>query len=292
MKKKVIVFLVAFVLAIAATGHLISLYAAPFTDVTTDYAREAIERWADKGVIQGRSGRTFDPYATATRAEFAAMLTRIMGYQQMAPLGTFTDIPNGQGENAYILRVAAAGVFEKGGAFRPNDPITRVEAAVAFSIALGLDTTSTLPTHFVDNAQFTNAERGAIRAAYDAGIINGHPIGQGQFAFGPHNNIIRKHLALMFDNAFSVDVLNWPVPVSALGVYFNYMVDNTTLGEFITLIIIEPRADVMRPPASYTFLVNGEAHDFYWHGDFPPRGQYRLAIEGPITPADLGIVIE
>ncbi|MCL2378036.1 MAG: S-layer homology domain-containing protein [Defluviitaleaceae bacterium] len=288
--KKVIVFLLAFVLIIVATGHVVSLYAAPFTDVTEDYASDAIERWASKGVIQGRGGRTFDPYATATRAEFAAMLTRIMGYQQIAPPGTFTDIQNSQGMNAYVLRAAAAGVFETGGAFRPNDPITRAEAAVAFSRALGLNIANVSPTHFVDDALFSATERGAIRAASNAGIINGRPAGSNQFAFQPHNNIIRKHLALMFDNAFSADVLVWPAPVSALGVYFNYIVDNSILGGVVTLIVIEPRADVTLPE-NYTFLVGGEAREFYWYGNIGPRGQYRLALEGSYIPADLNIII-
>jgi len=289
--KKVTALLLTFVLLVVAATPIFAAQASPFTDVNQDYATEAIVRWANAGVIQGRGGGRFDPYATATRAEFATMLVRIMGYQQIAPLGTFTDIITNDGLNPYVLRAAAAGVFDTGGAFRPHEPITRVEAAVAFTRALGLSINNTGATHFIDDAQFSSFERGAIRAASDAGIIHGRPAGEGRFAFQPHNNIIRKHLAVMFDNAFSADALQWPVPVTQLGTYFDYMVDSTTLDGNITLIILEPRAGVVLP-ANYSFLIRGEIHEFYWHEDIGPRGQYRLAIEGSFSPSDLGIIIE
>ena len=288
--KKVVALLLTVVLLMATAVTLIARQPT-FTDVAQDYAFEAIERWAENGIIHGRGGGIFDPYATATRAEFSAMMVRILGLQQMAPIiTTFTDIPHSQGMNAYVLRAAEAGIFDWGGAFRPNDPITRAEAAVAFTRALGLDASAAGPTHFVDDVMISSADRPAIRAAVDAGIIHGRPAGEGQFSFGPNESILRKHLAVIFNNAFGEDILQWPIPTTQLGDFFNYMTYHTALDGAITLIIIEPRVGVVLPQ-EYSFLIGGVVHEFYWHPDRGVIGQYRLAVEGAFDLEDISISI-
>jgi len=42
------------------------------------YAKEAVEALYESGVISGKTGNVFDPKGSATRAEFAAMLSRII----------------------------------------------------------------------------------------------------------------------------------------------------------------------------------------------------------------------
>jgi hypothetical protein len=42
------------------------------------YAKEAVERFFEGGIISGRPGNVFDPRGNATRAELAAMLARFM----------------------------------------------------------------------------------------------------------------------------------------------------------------------------------------------------------------------
>jgi hypothetical protein len=43
-----------------------------------NYAKEAIERFFKAGIIAGKPGNIFDPQGKATRAEFAAMLHRVL----------------------------------------------------------------------------------------------------------------------------------------------------------------------------------------------------------------------
>lgn len=210
---KAIAILLVLVIAGGVFGHR-QLQADTFTDVSHDYAFSAIERWAGYGVIQGRGNRIFDPYNNTTRAEFATMINNIMGYTTEAEPSVFTDIPNNSGMNGSVLRATYAGVFSPGGAFRPAQSITRVEAATAMLNMLGIsfNATDTTPTHFTDDASFTPAMRGAIRAAYNHGLIRGFPVinadGSRSYRFGPSEHIMRKHLALLFDNVIGALVQN------------------------------------------------------------------------------------
>ena len=268
---KVIAFLLTFVMVLTLVSFVsTNVEASTFSDVREDYAFAAIERWVGYGVISGRGGGIFDPYGTATRAEFATMISNIMGTTDEAPVGTFTDVPNNEGMNGRILRATAAGVFQPGGAFRPNDFITRAEAVSALANALGLPHSrwDESPTDFVDDATFTPETRGAIRAASSAGVMRGFPYGQGQYRFGANETIIRKHLAVLFHNAFPV----WPVaipaptpapapvPTPAPLVWRNAIegVDYTAGVETIdvlTFIVIEMRDSGW---TEYQFLINGQ----------------------------------
>ena len=286
--KKVIAFLLTFVIvALAFTGSVFTSATAPmFTDVQEDYAFAAIQRWAEYGVIRGRGGGIFDPYGTTTRAEFATMITNIMGYVDEAPIDTFTDIPNNQGMNGSILRATAAGVFPPGGAFRPNDFITRAEATVALVNALELAHSEwdETPTHFVDDAILTPENRGAIRAAVDADVIRGFPYGQNQFRFGPNDTILRKHLAIMFDNAFPVwqphfDSLEWRDAVEGE----DYEVDIETFG-VLTFILVEMLDSGW---GEHRFLINGHPAGFtrvfsYASGMY----QYRYVVDWVVEEID------
>jgi len=205
--KKFLTLLLALILVVGGLGiNRLNADAATFTDVNQDYAFNAIERWASYGVISGRGNRIFDPYSNTTRAEFASMINNIMGYVSVAPVGTFADVPSDAGMYGNVLRATHAGVFSAGGNFRPGDYITRAEAAMAMLNMLGIpyNTNDTNPTHFIDDALFTPQTRGAIRAAYNVGLILGIPVnnddGTRQYRFAPDDRIIRKHLTLLFDN--------------------------------------------------------------------------------------------
>lgn|GEM_PF-3435087 len=193
-----IVVLAMFVVLLPST-----VAASPFRDVEHGhYAFDAIVRWTGYGVLRGRGDGTFDPTASATRAEFATMLTRIMGYSVAAPAGSFTDIAGHWAAGNYILPATAAGAFVPGGTFRPDDPITRIEAFAALSRALGLDISNQAPTHFTDDALLTPELRGVANAITAAGVVQG--MGDGRF--GVHEPIQRAHIMLIFHRSISAFV--------------------------------------------------------------------------------------
>jgi hypothetical protein len=115
-----------------------------FTDVRNHTSRQAIESLASRGIINGRSDTLFDPDATMTRAEFAAVITRGLGLSGR-PVTVFSDIASSAW---YASPVGAAFYYEivtgtTATTFDPHGTITRQEAAVMVTRAArltGMDT--------------------------------------------------------------------------------------------------------------------------------------------------------
>ena len=102
-----------------------SAFAVSFADTRGHWAEDEINRWSDRGVIQGHDG-DIEPNSPITRPDMAVIIDRVMDYQtkvenNFADLGTayYTDP---------ILRVAQAGVMQGDGKnVRPKANITRAE---------------------------------------------------------------------------------------------------------------------------------------------------------------------
>ena len=102
-----------------------------------DWAKEAINILAEKGIVQGTSANTYSPGKNIKRADYAVLLTR--AFQLTGGDGTnFTDV----GPDAYYAREIAAakanGIIQGvgGGRFAPEEPITRQDAMVILYRAL------------------------------------------------------------------------------------------------------------------------------------------------------------
>ena len=127
-----------------------------FADISGHTNRTAIEALAERGVITGKSDTSFDPDATMTRAEFAAIMTRGLGLdsgqatrggsqEAMDASGHFSDVSSAEW---YFNAVETAYYYEiingvGGNMFNPGGMITRQEAAVMVARAArltGLDT--------------------------------------------------------------------------------------------------------------------------------------------------------
>ena len=79
-----------------------------YTDVTNDYwANTAISTMTGLGIVQGRSSTAFDPNASITRAEFAAICARF-DTGKSSGTQTFSDI-KGHWAQSYIERAAELG---------------------------------------------------------------------------------------------------------------------------------------------------------------------------------------
>jgi len=115
-----------------------------FEDIRNHANRNAIEALASRGIINGRSENAFDPAATMTRAEFAAIITRALGLPARPNAG-FTDVsPNawfaGAVDTAFYYGIVN-GVSST--MFNPHGTINRQEAAVMVARAArltGMDT--------------------------------------------------------------------------------------------------------------------------------------------------------
>ena len=128
--------------ATALTGCLLLAAPAqasqPFTDVPADHwAASAVEELRSLGFSDGIGNNQFGLGQTITRAQFAAFIAKIEGYNGSYPQA-YTDNTDA---NAWyygtLNAIAANQVTSQTGAFRPDDPITRAEMTEMMIGALG-----------------------------------------------------------------------------------------------------------------------------------------------------------
>ena len=174
-------------------GNIVkSLAAFNYSDVPNNHwAYSDIASAAEHGIMQGRDDGSFGLGDTVTRCEFAAMLRRLMGWEQStAAAPAFSDIESGKWYFADVNTLAEHGAAD-GSTFRPDDLITRREMAVMLVRALGYAgiAADEKNTVFTD----VTADGGYIAAAHTLGIINGKT----ENTFDPEGFALREEGAAM-----------------------------------------------------------------------------------------------
>lgn len=110
-----------------------------FTDIDNHWAKDNIKRLAGIGIIAGRGQNTYQPNARITRAEFAALMTKLLRLEDNPALtqSSFTDV---KGDNWFaksVRLVTHYGIMKGyGSTFGPNDFITREQLASLLSNSL------------------------------------------------------------------------------------------------------------------------------------------------------------
>lgn len=145
-----------------------------FPDVEGHWAREVIEKWHGMGVIGGDTVTgAFRPDDPLSRAEFAALLNRIMGYP-LVEVKHFSDVPANAWYAETMSRLNSAGIIQGDGndMVRPLDPVTRQEAAVILCRALGIEE-QLANVNFNDADDIAPWAEGAVGALYNMGAVQG-----------------------------------------------------------------------------------------------------------------------
>lgn len=184
MKKLRYLLPVLISLLLTATAH------GTFSDLPpSGWAREAVTSACGYGLMEGMDTDRFGVGKTMSRAQFVTVLTRMFGWETAAP-DAFSDL-SGHWAREAVNAAAAAGAVDAGGAFRPDEAITRREMAVMLVRALGYDhlAQNTYPLPFSD----VSADRGYIAVACDLGIING----TAPASFSPDSSATREQAAAM-----------------------------------------------------------------------------------------------
>ena len=178
----------------------LSVPAWAYPDVAGDHpAQAAIQRWSDYGLVIGDEKGEFDPEGSLTRAAFATILDRLMGYQVQAE-NTFSDLKEGDWYLDAVLRLNAAGVLEGAeGRAMPNGVLTRQEAAALAGRVLGLEE-GDKELSFADKTAVADWAAGWVSALAGRGCF------AGETSFRPTEPMTRAEAVSMLDTLISAFV--------------------------------------------------------------------------------------
>lgn len=156
-------------------------YEKTFADVKVSFwAADVISELAAKQLIEGISTERFAPARQVTRAEFAAMLVRLLDLraESSAP---FDDVTSGKWYAEAVAAAAESGIVNgtRTRHFDPEAPIKRQEMAAmlvrAYAYAMNEPQGNIKSgSEFADLASSPNWGREAVETAHALGLVQGH----------------------------------------------------------------------------------------------------------------------
>ena len=161
------------------------------------WSQSAFERWHAYGIVEGDS-RGMRPDANMTVGEFAAILSRAMGYTETEE-NPYADLKGTEWYAPYILQLTAAGILQGDGTnCNAEEPMNRERATVLFARALGIRPTAQPDlSGFVDGKDAADWSAGYIDAMAKDGIIQG--VGNQTLALG--SSITRGSVVKILDSS-------------------------------------------------------------------------------------------
>lgn len=194
---------------IIATILMVTMASAAYKDVpaSSSLAGE-VHKATEYGLMNGYNANTFGYSDSMTRAQFTAVLVRMMGWEPVIPeTATYADVPV---EHTWFDEIETAAAHDVTGTwvnFRPQEPITRGEMAELLVRALGLKSaaeslnSSQVPfsdvySNLHGQVPFTDLEygnEGYITVAYAIGMTNG----TSATTFSPERTATRGQAAAM-----------------------------------------------------------------------------------------------
>ena len=168
-----------------------------FSDMKNHWAEDTVNTLATYGYLEGVGENRYDPYSDVTRAQFVKMI--VDTYHLILPeySSSFSDISGNEWFAGYVTAADKLGlldpVFTAGSLFRPDQPITREEAAsVAARTAAYKNAGKKADfSAFADDNAVSAWAKQAVKDAADYGLIKGYEDG----SFQPLNHISRAEAA-------------------------------------------------------------------------------------------------
>ncbi|MBQ4086965.1 MAG: S-layer homology domain-containing protein [Clostridia bacterium] len=168
-----------------------------FPDVAGHWAADSINTLATYGYLDGVSENAYMPNATLTRAQFIKMVADTFRLKLPEYRGNYADIVGDEWFAPYVTVADGLGLIHPamtfGGTFRPDDPITREEAAsVAAKVAaLKNGKKQNISLTFKDASDISQWAQSSVEDAVLYGLINGYEDG----TYRPKNHISRAEAA-------------------------------------------------------------------------------------------------
>lgn len=183
-------------------------YDKRFADMTGHWADAAVRALAAKHIVTGVNADHYQPSVSISRADFVTLIMRAMAWQNGSdtPSGShrFSDVPAGRYYSEHVAAAAELGIVNGyNGQFRPQDQITREEAAAAMVRASEhFDVRSALQGSmpFTDRAEIASWATPLVEQAWSMGLIEGDG-----GAFKPKQSLTRAQVAVMMDRLLTND---------------------------------------------------------------------------------------
>lgn len=180
-------------------SYAVMEYDKTFTDVpSTHWAYRTIKQLSAKHMISGVSDDKFSPSGKTTRAEFTALLVRVLGLKASQPTVVFEDVG---AEDWFAKEVAAAyeaglvqGVTEN--EFAPDREITREQMALLLVRAYEYKNGTSKDAKdglisYADRAKVSSWAESSVNKAIELGLMKG----KSERLFNPISNTLRAEAA-------------------------------------------------------------------------------------------------
>jgi beta-N-acetylglucosaminidase len=196
MRKKVNMLVCSLMLSSALALPQTNAYAAG-DDITGISLEKEMRAMIEKGILQGKGEGVYEPNLDVTRGQFATFITRSLDLPDGPPV--FEDVPVSSGLAKGINAASAVKIVNgySKSEFRPNEPITREQAAAMVDNAfnyLQIARGDAL-LNFSDSDQINNKFKLAVARNSQDNIIRGIGNGDGTFRFEPKTTASRAHAA-------------------------------------------------------------------------------------------------
>lgn len=196
-----------FLLGLAVVGLLLSLtgpltaQAAPntYSDLKGHWAAGPINKWNEWGLVGGYSNGTFGVSRPVTRAEFIAFVNRAFGYTKTAEI-SFTDVKPNSWFAGDIAKAIGMGYMtgNADGTFRPNQPLSRLEAAQVLYKVMRLESiTEDHLAQYRDLAALNGEDKAMLNAVVAKGYFGGYP----DKTIRPQSTITRAEMIAILSRA-------------------------------------------------------------------------------------------
>lgn len=178
-----------------------SLKEIKFNDISSNWAKNYIQHLVARGVVSNTE--KFNPDNNLTRAEFLKIAINAAGLKTSSTGTTaFKDVASDAWYTPYVSLAVSRGIISnKSTNFRPNDSISRAEAAKIIVGIFGGNTSNT-KLSFAD-VDATSDLAKYIETAKTLGFFSGQIV-DGKLKFRPNDSITRAEIAKVVVNAFKL----------------------------------------------------------------------------------------
>lgn len=153
----------------------VTLPSFAFTDTTAHWANNVIEEMSNYKIINGYEDGTFKPDEPMTRAEFVAVINRILALQEESSK-YIPDVNRTEWFYSEIRKAVKVGIIQGNadGYIFPNDEITREEAIVILTRAFKLKQSTRIPQGFSDLPDISEWAKKEMHSAITQEVLMGY----------------------------------------------------------------------------------------------------------------------